>query len=79
MRSARSHTRPPLSVPDTATSPASTMNSSICVTLRLLVQPLDFHGSTHVSSNARAGSGPSASSRLRMFCRQISLVRNHLY
>ena len=50
------------------------MNSSRRSTLRLLVQPVDFHGTSQVSGISRAGSGPSLRSRLRMSRRQPLLA-----
>ena len=51
------------------------MNSSSWVTLRLLVQPLERHGTAQVSGSSRDASGPEAPSRSRMSRRQASLAR----
>jgi hypothetical protein len=50
------------------------MISSIWVTLRLLVQPLDRHGTTQVSGSWREVIGPESASRRRMFARQAPLA-----
>src|SRR6266496_2103242 len=51
------------------------MNSSSCVTLRLLVHPVDRHGTLQVSGRSRDGSGPEEPSRSRMSRRHASLAR----
>src|SRR5829696_5607967 len=61
--------------PAIATSPRRTMNSSSWVTLRLLVQPLERHGTAQVSRSSRDASGPEAPSRSGMSRRQASLAR----
>src|SRR4051794_25090777 len=58
MRSARSHTRSRFSREDTGTSPRCSMKSSSLSTLRLLVHPVDCHGTAQVSLSSRAGSLP---------------------
>src|SRR5215208_3863331 len=58
--------------PAIATSPRRTMNSSSWVTLRLLVQPLERHGTAQVSRSSRDASGPEAPSRSGMSRRQAS-------
>src|SRR5215213_373332 len=60
--------------PAIATSPRRTMNSSSWVTLRLLVQPLERHGTAQVSRSSRDASGPEAPSRSGMSRRQASLA-----
>ena len=45
------------------------------MTLRLLVQPVDCHGSRQVSGRSRDGSGPDEPSRSRMSLRHASLAR----
>ena len=50
------------------------MNSSSFSTLRLLVHPVEPHGSAQVSGSSRIGSGPEAFSRFRMSRRQASLA-----
>ena len=52
------------------------MNSSICVTLRLFVQPLEAHGTAQVSGISRETRGPDFSSSFRMSFRNESLSRN---
>ena len=51
------------------------MNSSSWVTLRLLVHPVDRHGTSQVSGSSRDGSGPAEPSRSRMSRRHASLAR----
>jgi hypothetical protein len=46
-----------------AISPRSIRYSSICVTLRLCVQPVDAQGTTQVSGMSREASGPELPSR----------------
>ena len=46
-----------LAVPEMATQPWALRNSSICVTLRLPVHPLDAHGTWAVSGTSRDSSG----------------------
>ena len=74
-RSARSHTRSRPTRPAIATSPRIIRNSSIWVTLRLFVQPVEAHGTTHVSGMSREVSGPELPSRSRMSRRKRSLSR----
>ena len=57
-RSARSQSRSRPTRPAIAISPRIIRNSSICVTLRLFVQPVEAHGTTHVSGMSRELSGP---------------------
>ena len=56
-----------------ATSPRAAIRSSILLTLRSFVQPLERHGLTHESGISPATSGPSSVSRRRMSRRQASL------
>ena len=63
--------------PAMATSPRLTRNSSICVTFRSLVQPVDGHDTTLVSGMSRDSSGPDVPSRSRMSRRNRSLARSH--
>ena len=51
-------------------------NSSICVTLRLFVQPDEAHGTTQVSGISREASGPDFFRSSRMSRRNRSLSRN---
>jgi len=51
------------------------MNSSSCVTFRLLVHPVDCHGTLQLSGRLRAGSGPEEPSPSRMSRRHASLAR----
>ena len=74
-RSARSHTRSRPTRPEIATSPRSIRYSSIWVTLRLCVHPVDAHGTTHVSGMSREVSGPEPARRSRMSRRKESLSR----
>ena len=54
------------------------MKASSTETLRLLVQPVDCHGTAQVSGKSRIGSGPSEPSRSRMSRRHLSLASTHL-
>ena len=47
------------------------------MTLRLLVHPVDAHGTTHVSGISRELSGPELPSSSRMSRRKRSLSRIH--
>ena len=76
-RSGRSHNRSRPTRPEIAISPRIIRNSSICVTLRLFVQPVEAHGTTHVSGMSRELSGPELSSSSRMSRRKRSLSRSH--
>ena len=75
-RSGRSHSRSRPMRPAIATSPRIIRNSSICVTLRLFVHPVEAHGTTHVSGMSREVSGPELPSRSRMSRRNESLSRS---
>ena len=72
-RSARSHSRSRPTRPAIATSPRITRISSIWVTLRLLVHPVEAHGTTQVSGMSREVIGPELPSRSRMSRRNRSL------
>ena len=74
-RSARSHSRSRPTRPAIATSPRIIRNSSIWVTLRSFVHPVDAHGTTHVSGMSRELSGPELPSSSRMSRRKRSLSR----
>ena len=76
-RSARSHNRSRPMRPAIATSPRIIRNSSIWVTLRLWVQPVDAHGTAQVSGIAREVVAPEVARRSRMSHRKESLSRNH--
>ena len=51
------------------------MKSSMRVTFRLWVQPVDFHGTWQVSGSSRDGRGPEAARQARMSRRKESLAR----
>jgi hypothetical protein len=76
-RSARSHSRSRPTRPAIAISPRIIRHSSICVTLRLFVHPVEAHGATHVSGTSREVTGPELPSRSRMSRRKRSLSRSH--
>ena len=78
-RSARSHSRCRPTRPAIATSPRELRNSSICVTLRLPVQPLDCHGTTLVSGTSRDISGPDSRSRRSTSWRKESFCSSHCW
>ena len=61
--------------PEIATWPRMVRNSSIWVTLRLWVQPVEAHGTAHVSGMSREVSGPELLSCSRMSRRNPSLSR----
>jgi hypothetical protein len=76
-RSARSHSRSRPTRPAIATSPRIVRNSSIWVTFRLFVQPVEVHGTTAVSGMSRELRGPDRRSSFRMSRRNPSLSRIH--
>src|SRR5512132_650911 len=59
-------------------TPRAIRNSSIWVTLRLLVHPLEGHGTTDVSGMSRDVIGPELPSSFRMSRRKRSLSRNQV-
>ena len=73
--SARSHKRSRPTRPAIATSPRIIRNSSICVTLRLFVHPVEAQGTTHVSGISRELMGPERPSSFRMSRLNESLSR----
>ena len=76
-RSGRSQSRSRPTRPEIATSPRIIRNSSIWVTLRLFVHPVEAHGTTQVSGMSREVSGPELPSSSRMSRRKRSLSRSH--
>ena len=64
-RSARSHSRSRPTRPAIAISPRIIRNSSIWVTLRLFVHPVEAHGTTHVSGMSRERQRPGAAEQLQ--------------
>ncbi len=72
-RSGRSHSRSRPTRPAIATSPRIVRYSSICVTLRLFVHPVEAQGLTHVSGMSRELNGPELPSSSRMSRRKGSL------
>ena len=60
--------------PAIAISPRTAMYSSICVTFRSFVQPVEAQGTTHVSGISREASGPERRSSFRMSRRNLSLA-----
>jgi hypothetical protein len=76
-RSGRSQSRSRPTRPAIATSPRVIMSSSIWVTLRLFVHPLEAHGTAAVSGMSRELTGPDERSTFRMSRRKRSLARSH--
>ncbi len=77
-RSARPHSRSRPTRPAIATSPRIVRHSSIWVTLRFAVHPVEAHGTTHVSGMSREAIGPpELPSSSRMSRRKGSLSRIH--
>ena len=69
-----SHSRCRPTRPAIATSPRTERNSSIWVTLRLFVQPVEAHGTWLVSGMSRDSSGPASRSRATTSLRNRSFV-----
>ena len=76
-RSARSQVRCRPTRPAMATFPRPTSNSSMVVTLRLWVHPVDCQGTTAVSGMSRDCSGPASRSRANTSRWNAALACNH--